>query len=453
MGQKTKLKLTPILFLLLAISACKKEGGDNGRTTIRKGTASTKIAAKKAGTDGAGVPGSPGKVTKSSCSELEAAAKTSGWVIKSLNVPEGLDNKKQIKIRYFILKDTEGKMVNPVLYLNRSAFQEVNVSDLNDFSKFAHDYKIDPVLISMRGADCSSPLPDAKSNISLLNNYGSKSAVADAELIRKALLGDKKWKVMAHRSGGAVALRYVQLFPTSIKSVHIADFSPIENQTELMKYRINKEAQNWESLVQEFNLSEDAISSVQKKLEAGNCKPLADCHVLIDLYSGSRISDKTQWSSIAESIKKIADGKTTVQELLKNFESRKKVRFLNSVARILDLDSDKNLSGCAEALKTEKGGFINSCRLEIELAKSDTANLKTLSHDPLNLKTIQDNLKKHDIPYYLYSGGLSSLYPRAVFMDHVEEFADALSAQNWITLDDKGSEIYKSSNFLGSLNQ
>ena len=464
----------------LSLTACKQGGDKNNTTSIRKsrsggtsdkntGTQSGTQAGAKTSTtsgaqsvdtkaildtngengEGAIVGGKP--KTKITCSGIEEKAKANGWKINSVEVAESKGSAKKLKIAYYTLEKSN-EMANPVIYFNRNAFQNATPNDLEKLAKVAADYKLDLVLMDMRGAGCSTALPDIKTKTSELNNYSSKYAVSDAEEVRKIVLKnsqEKKWKIMAHQSGGIVALRYVQLFPESVRSLHIADFYPSKDQTKLYKLRIEKESEIWKVLADQEKVTENIFAKAMKNLDDSKCTGLTSCKTLIDLLGGSKISYKPSWSTIATQIKALAEDKSKTSEMMKEFEARKASNDKIFAARILDIDSDKSLSACANVLKTDSKGAINSCRLEVELRKGETVALKSLNHDALNMSLIKQNITKNEIEYHLFAGQNSTLYPSDGYKDHEDEMGDIL--KNTSEIVDDGSEVYLNTNFLKTL--
>lgn len=467
-----KLVLSVVLSLsVLSLTACKK-GGDNSRTQIRKGKPSansgrTKPEAAKPGDTGtattkpndpnapADVAGDSGKgvtirseetnLTAAECKHLEAAAKEHGWEMKSIETED------KVKVVYYVMTASLKSMNNPVIYFNRNALQITRSEDLKRFAKIHTDYKIDPILMDMRGAGCSSALPDLKTKAAELNKYGSRAAVADAEKIRKAVLKDEKWKVMANLTGGAVALRYAQLAPQGVTSIHIADFAPMKSQTELMKLRGLKEVANLKEILKAAKLEEEVVQKAIKKLEAEkNCTGLKSCASLIDLLGGLNMSQKAQWSQIATRIQAIADGKLKAQDLMKELELKKQHLDKVTISRILDLDSNKNLTACADAVKGQEKSLINSCRLEVAIGHGETKELKNLNHDALNMQTIKTNLTNSKIDYHLFAGEQSVMFPKDAYEDHQKDM-ESILGDNFNLIPDAGSEVHEDEKFLNTL--
>ncbi len=468
-----KLVLSVVLSLsVLSLSACKK-GGDNTRTKIRNGqpstvtkqtpetakpgeTAGTKPKDPNVATDVAGETGEDPatrgeeiKLTAAECKSLEAAAKKHGWEMKSLDIKE--DN---VKIVYYIMTDSLKNMSNPVIYFNRNALQITRPDDLERFAKIHTAYKVDPILMDMRGAGCSSALPDFTKTAEL-NKYGSRAAVADAEKIRISLK-QKKLKVMANLSGGIVALRYAQLAPQSISSIHIADFAPMKSQTTLMKLRGSQETDILKEILKSEQLDEEVVKKAIEKLkEEKNCTGLTSCAGLIDLLGGIDMSQKSQWSVIAKRIQGIADGKLKAQDLMKEFELEKLKLDKVTMSRILDVDSDKNLSACAEAIKGNEKSLINSCRLENAIGQSKIKELKKLTHDALNMTTIKTNMTNNKIDYHLVAGDKSVMFPRAAYEEHHTDMESSsllgVDGKNYLIIEEAGSEVFEHEKFLDTL--
>lgn len=468
-----KLTLSLLLSLtFISLTACKKGGSDSSRTTIRKAKAGGAQPQKNGkandlddksrnqtlktdpASDSARIekdknlkPEAEKEASNTvTCATLESSAKEDGWEVKSLDLPE-----EKVKVVYYVLKKSlQEEMKNPVVYFNRNAFQSMKVNDLKKFSNISREHQIDPILIDMRGSGCSSPTPDLKTKTSELNQYGSKFAVADAEKVRKILLKDRPWKILAHRSGGVVALKYAQLAPNGIESLHIADYVPVQNQTTLAKFRMAQESAVFEKIMVQEKLTEELVNKALKNLDSDKlCKGFTSCRVLLDLYGGMMMSYKSQWTAIGNLIKSYSENKSQSTELIELLEKRKADLDLSSVARVLDLHPFEGFSACSDAIKKETPGIINSCRMEVTLGTSSISGIKNLNHDPLDLQLIKTNLIKHDIPYTLYSGSLSTIYPPEAFEQHEKEMGDILGPSYYSL--EMGSEVSESPEFLGTL--
>ncbi len=60
----------------------------------------------------------------------------------------------------------------------------------------------------------------------LQNDWASSSIVADSEILRKELFGDKiKWKVYGQSYGALIAQRYIEIAPQGLSSVHAHGFA------------------------------------------------------------------------------------------------------------------------------------------------------------------------------------------------------------------------------------
>ncbi len=478
-----KLVLTVLFsFTVMSLTACKQGGSSKtGRTRIGKGatangtnqkanpktnqnpnqkldpsgkrsqtTDTTTTRPNPADTDADDVKGSEGEGykigdealdTDSSCAARDKSAKESGWKILSLDIPN-----EKIKITYYVLEKSSDNLQNPVIYFKQNAFQSTNAADLKKFAELYDSQKIDPVLMDMRGGGCSAN-EDAKTDIS---QSGSRLAVADAEKIRKVLLKEKKWKVLAQQSGGAVALRYAQLAPQALESIHIADFVPMADQTKLMQLRVTQENDNLKQLMKDHNVSEKVAEAALKNLESTqNCGGLKSCQTLVHLLGGETLSHKTEWREIADTLTKLADDKRKITGLVSLLEKHKKALDKNSAARIIDLDSNRSLTACSQVAKIESG-LVNSCKLEVAVGLGNTSVLSNLRHEPLDLNKIKANLSGNQIAYHLFAGNLSSLYPNESSEQHEAAMGEVLET-TFHSVQDVGSEVFDNAEFLDTL--
>jgi len=91
----------------------------------------------------------------------------------------------------------------------------------------------DIILIDQRGTGLSEPI-SADSVLNMSDNeiakhltfFRADNIVRDAELLRKKLIGDKKWSVLGQSFGGFCAMTYLSYYPESLQKVFITGGIP-----------------------------------------------------------------------------------------------------------------------------------------------------------------------------------------------------------------------------------
>ena len=141
-----------------------------------------------------------------------------GWVEAPLNYdqPQG----EKARIFYYYKKATNFK--NPVVFFNGGPGYDSSSSSTvleQALTKFELNGKIDFIYLDQRGTGCSTPHFALGADTNTLENLkwaASLGIVEDAELVRKTLLGDKKWKVFGQSYGAYIVYRYIEKHPEGI---------------------------------------------------------------------------------------------------------------------------------------------------------------------------------------------------------------------------------------------
>ncbi|MFN8790064.1 MAG: hypothetical protein ACK5Y2_01260 [Bdellovibrionales bacterium] len=370
------------------------------------------------------------------CQELEGKLKSLGWVAKDLRVPEDIHSPKgpRVLIRYYKLESS--KLQNPVLFIGGQR-GSVDAKRLELFKKLSETYDFDPLLLDTRGAGCSSPLPDVR-EIQRWQHYGSRAYAHDAHLIRTNEKLKVKWRLWAHQSAGPAAFRAVELYPQELKSIHVTDFIPFADSRKLMWARSQAQLQAWEDFIayatedKKIPAQELDLDKARKTLKTQwPCKDTGASlcgEGLLDLFT-YLLRSSAQWDESLDLLKALVLGEKDHQQLLSTqLRSRESVHFSLAAFRRIDLEADLEQRACLETVERMKKdealrlSAINSCRVELALGKKDFALLTKLRHDPFQVKTIQENLKKHKIDYYWMLADASLSYPLKAGADHAREF-------------------------------
>ena len=96
----------------------------------------------------------------------------------------------------------------------------------------------DVILIDQRGTGLSSPI-SAGSVLNMSDNelakylafFRADNIIKDAELLRKKLIGNKKWSVLGQSFGGFCAMTYLSFYPESLEKVFILSLIHISEPT------------------------------------------------------------------------------------------------------------------------------------------------------------------------------------------------------------------------------
>lgn len=389
------------------------------------------------------------------CLLNEKQLKELNWERKEIEVAEVPNQKDSQKIKISYYTQTQKELKNPV-FLIQDFFRPVTIEDLKYFNEVSKRYDLNLVTMDPRGAGCSAAMP-AQDELSRWQNYGSRGLAQDIEAIRKALLNDRKWKILAHGTGGYVALRLVELYPNGIKSLHVADFTPMKSFTEYMTLRMEAQKEAWNSFTnytekeKKFTITEDEVKKAHQTLDKSECSDQQKIcgAALFDIFAYViKTSSPKAWDQATELLKDLVHGELDKLASLKNRALSLERRYIYAVAvRMIDMDSDLEQKACSEALKNEelKKSSINTCRVEVALGRKEIDQLKgTLKHETLNHEKIKKNLKQHKIDYHYAVADRSLFNPIKAAREHVEGYKDVLKNQDFITIPKTSEAAFRS---------
>lgn len=125
--------------------------------------------------------------------------------------------------------DTRSPLPYLVYLQGGPGFESPRMTEAGEFRKFAREHRL--LLLDQRGTGLSTPISAAtvedfqttEEAVRYVKCFRAPSIVRDAELIRKALVGDEgKWSVLGQSFGGFCILTYMSKFPWSLHRAYLA---------------------------------------------------------------------------------------------------------------------------------------------------------------------------------------------------------------------------------------
>ncbi len=322
--------------------------------------------------------------SRSNCETIKSQLATFGWVHDEVEVYENPQSQagKKLKIAYYRIQNRP--LNNPVLYLMGYANRQLTQDFLTGMKHQADTYNFDPIIMESRGAGCSSALPGSES-LKDWQYYASRSIALDAEMIRKKLLDDKKWRIWGHEYAGYIALRIVEIAPEGVLSVHITEFAPMKSFTDYMKARVESQWRAWESFKEYFKAQQKVeiknadLQKAKAFLDQQSCpedQKICGANLLDLLVYDLARGDRSSWQQASQIMSSLLSEDTgSLRTLNTRAIQVQKGKLLASALRMIDMDQDLNQTACTEAMKSvsdrAKESPFNSCRTESQVVRDD----------------------------------------------------------------------------------
>lgn len=474
-----KLLLKSLIITLIGFTfvGCKSSSSGNKVTTHRskkadqKGTTDTK---NKSDQKGAGTGAESGKSTPEKDSTISDrpsvdtnkiktetcdSSTPSGWeshVIKKTKSNQNVED--GIQVHYLMPRNSS--LRNPVLVLTNQ-LEPVSQELAEKILKAGNENDFDPILMEPRGTGCSTALPKDKSR---WNQFTAEMAAEDAESIRSTMK-DKKWKVWSFQNSALIALKMVELNPSSITSLHIADFTiartPLDQEKNKLKAQIDAWVKFKEfSKTKGFEITADVMSKIDDQLKLSKCPDnQLVCKLdlktsLIDYIS----SNDDQWKEAVEIVKLLSEGKIS-EELNKIAQKNQKNYLYSQLLVAAHLDSDAYLTACEKAMNDTKLKDqaaltpIASCVIDRALKNSYLSELREkVQHKKMNYGLIQKNMKAEKIALHLAVAERSLLNPMTSVNDTAKMITGVSDLETLYTPETQFDfEISFNEKLLGSL--
>lgn len=393
------------------------------------------------------------------CQEFKAEL-PKDWFQDTLEVPEDPANPNGRKINIFYYGKISPNST-PTMFFNGGpggTSHSMYYGMTNKQNTFDKEKKVSFVFFDQRGNGCSDFYPQGSSEevIQRLSHYGSSGIVADAELVRKKLLGNAKWNVFGQSYGGHIVHRYAIQAPEGTNAAFSHANVLQSDGYARLKNRIASQVRVYKSYLQRFPEDEAKLLVLKNYLTEDRCyvspyiKEEKACgHELLDSlntllgFSESWLS-LHQWIGLMVPNSEVSNANIARYMAAFYFDEDDSNPLNNkNLAHSVISWTDRNVaSGTAEncyKIKTELSAEgvdlethpITECSSMLQYGfkpdeppKPDSPTRTLIKKLPQNLMTIEQ-LKTSlaantSINLYLYSGQLDSFVP-------VENFAEQLA--------------------------
>lgn len=375
-----------------------------------------------------------------------------------LEVPETPNSSSTISVFYYYKKTNSFK--NPVIFFNGGpGYSSHTVPATLEIAKVkfggGKELNIDFIYIDQRGTGCSSGFPVGASadTIEKLKWYGSAGIVNDAEVLRKKIIGEKKWKVFGQSFGSHVVHRYIKMFPSSISKAYAHGYPVGPSDFDFSFSRIASQG----AVLASYLTSHNSDRARLKALNMYLADP-AKCYKNgADEYCGFEnltpfiylLGFRDDWSTFHSWLVSVVPIDSVNEEGLRHFIAQLTSRyfFYHNMAPMTDynlanMDISLNFLGIADTNSTpidydkcmaiykkmetvykikQSEMLLNECQAPVQFAFRDQLRVILMnrmtdeSSSLLRLEDIKTVLSHNPISFYLYSGGLDSFVPKDLF--------------------------------------
>lgn len=399
----------------------------------------------------------------------------SDWITGSLEVPENPEEPQGRKISVFYYGKLE-KNKTPVVFFNGGPAS----SSWNSFTYFNKnkllvdpEEKVSLIYIDQRGTGCSSYYPQNSEEETLqrLRYYGTRGIVADAEAIRKHLVGDKKWIIFGQSYGAFINHKYAIIAPQSVK----ASFSHANTISEDPMVRLYERIKSQDRVLKAYI---DRYPDDKLRIDLLNNLKTTDCYFNQDQSQklcGYELIEEilsflgwtSEWPDLHRWLIEIAPDNEINIEGFKKFlaafvftsgnkmtignSSRYAERVIAWVDRGVEYTTNKTCGDVPAILLKEgidiRNNGLTECSLVLQWQDADYdafAMVRHLKRDLMNIPMFKDALAHNtDLPFYLYSGELDLYVPVESFGPEINALKDLpnFKYKNFLTTGHNGFEV------------
>lgn len=385
-----------------------------------------------------------------------------GWV-ESLEDPS--DPKSPLlKIFYYgkIAKDE----ASPILFINGGPTYSSHGSQavFSDSVRSAPAWASAPLIFfDQRGTGCSSHYPqgDSPEVLARLRFYGSRGIVADAEIIRKHLIGDRPWRIFGQSYGAWIVHRYVAVAPGSLTAAFAHANAITENPIERGALRIAAQNRVMKSYLEKYGEDAGILTVLRQALNPDKCfrdgpDTWEVCGFeVIEAFASDYLPFSNTWKAmhgwLAKMFKNGAMADDGVLEFLREEvypfkpDPQNRTAWANRVIGRFDRNRlpSFNRQNCElmYAFLRQKGeqpenDLINECMTSLQFPEwSGAAQVEEklarfearYGSDPLTIDDVEKALRSHPaLKFSLYSGQLDAAVPVELFPTEVSRLGSLI---------------------------
>lgn len=372
-----------------------------------------------------------------------------------VEVPENWDLPDGRKIKVFYYGKLEGndrRRQKPVVFFNGGPSMDSHASS-GLFETSARASQVPFIYIDQRGTGCSDPYPadPTEENLERLSHYGTRSIVKDAEAVRAAVLGGKKWRAFGQSYGGMIVQRYITVAPEGIESAYAHGFSVISDSVEFFKFRMLAQKRVTEDYFKVFPRDRERLEKLKSLINADTC--FTDgvtriCgNVVLDAAT-LMLGFRPNWDGLHEWFVNLLnkDGQLHQRNLQKfvrafifgAFAANALPSAVINKVEILDGTDNDQCGAAMDRLKRDgedpQAWPLNECRLLSNITSDEIEKglRKLKARDPLELDALAEALRVNpELRFYLYSGGMDTFVPMETFAREAARLGSRITYRNF----------------------
>lgn len=367
-----------------------------------------------------------------------------------IEVPEDPAKPEGLKIKVFYYGNIRPDSA-PVVFFNGGPASDSHgsFSSLSEAQKiFDPDKTLSLIFVDQRGTGCSDLFPQGKSPeiLERLSHYGTRGIVADAEAIRKKLIGDTPWRIFGQSYGAFINHRYVTIAADGVLSSHSHANTINSNGFQRLKERITSQVRVSDIYFTHFPSDRLLLQKLQSELTLEKCYSSGKqkvCGIDVISYFAEQLGFSYKWIKLHQWLNLIATPEGIDEVGMKRFlatfvflpsnplESKSTAkRVIGWVDRNIESTNFESCSKIAADLAGEgvtlQGPYFTECSVSLQLARVSKNNnmdaIHSIPQDKLTIEDLAANLQRHpNLQFYLYSGQLDPYVP-------VRNFSEELSA-------------------------
>lgn len=375
------------------------------------------------------------------------------WIQDFVVVPEDLKEPfgRQIKVFYYgkVSQGPESDKANslPVVFFNggpggtsHSSYKRISETQ----ARWKEWRSLEFVFIDQRGNGCSDPYPQGSSPevIETLSHYGSREIVADAEAVRKKLLGSSRvWRAFGQSYGAYIVHRYLMDAPQGLHSAHahanVLNADPKERFTN----RIASQGRVLERYFQQYSEDREILKKILEVLTPEKCyedEEQKEIHcgagLLVPLIYF--LGFQNNWEKLHSWLHVIWDEEGFNDAFMRHFaemysfSSGENTDLMHAVLSHVDRNGGATCNEVFENLKSKglsiSNIMIHECLRETQFPEESFSveieeHIKNLPTNHMLIENFKEALIQNSrIPFYLYSGDLDTFVPEENFHQPME---------------------------------
>jgi pimeloyl-ACP methyl ester carboxylesterase len=385
---------------------------------------------------------------------------------------------------YYKRTDTPNvQLKNPIVFFNGGpGYVGHGQNDQLDLArmKFQIKTELNFVFIDQRGTGCSSPYPigTSRETLETLKWFGSHGIVSDSELVRKKLIGDRKWKIFGQSYGAHIVYRYLSQYPESVSKAYAHGNAIGISDEDRTYYRILSQYTVMESYLKVYPQDRKRLFALRLYLSDKNIcldkdsTNLCGYEIMTPLIYA--LGYKNSWANLNSWLRVLVPVTSVSDEGLKSyvlrFISKNLIFNYHNILKTADIEKRMSValnfiglydwntlpltkSVCQKTYDRIKKNLkvsddiilLDECQAPMQFEYEDQiqpvmmAQMPDFKPDYVAPKQVLDNVVKNKISLFTYSGNLDCYVPKQDFAFQNKIFGTKVKYTNFV---DSGHDGY-----------